>query len=163
MQTTVKEPTDPIPVILNTNIGDCVRAWREYRGLRPSALAEKARVSRSYISSLEHNVIKNPNKRHLIRIADALDIDVITLLNCHLPPIDSDGTTNERPAAPTATDKPISPPPITLSAEIERRINAAHLSDQEVQIIVNSLLSATDQMLKIATASRGDAIDKRSK
>ena len=152
MQTTVAETTNSIPVTLKRPIGKCVRAWREYRGLRPSDLAKKAKVTRSYISSLEHNAIKTPNEEHLTRIAVALDLDVMALYSRQLPP-----TTTSKGEPESSTDKSennIHRSPVTLGTEIERRIRTADLNEQELKVIADSLLSVTDQMLGIVKATR---------
>ncbi len=151
MQATVAEAVNTIPVTLKRSIGKCVRAWREYRGLRPSDLAEKAQVTRSYISSLEHNAIKNPNDEHLIRIADALGIDVMVLFTRQLPP---DSIIDEQESSTNSNEINIHRSPVTLGTEIERKLRTANLSDQELKVIADSLLSVTDQMLGIVNATR---------
>jgi transcriptional regulator with XRE-family HTH domain len=157
MQATVAEAriADSIPVTLTISIGDCVRTWREYRSLRPSDLAEKAQVTRSYISSLEHNAIKNPNERHLARIADALDIDIMVLFTRQLPPVDQHSHSSRRQSFSIGDPEVgLHRSSITLGTEIERKIKKANLSTQEMQVIADSLLSVTDQMLEIVKVTR---------
>jgi transcriptional regulator with XRE-family HTH domain len=154
MQATVAEAVNTIPVTLKRSIGKCVRAWREYRRLRPSDLAEKAQVTRSYISSLEHNAIKNPNDEHLIRIADALGIDVMVLFTRQLPPDSIIDIIDEQESSTNSNEINIHRSPVTLGTEIERKLRTANLSDQELKVIADSLLSVTDQMLGIVNATR---------
>jgi transcriptional regulator with XRE-family HTH domain len=71
--------------IFQTPIGDAVKAWREYRGLRPMDLAERSGRSRGHISEIERNRIQNPDDSVLIDIAEALDIPVEYLVLRRLP------------------------------------------------------------------------------
>jgi len=73
--------TDTIPTI-----GDVIRAWRKYRELRPSQLADMAQVRRPYLSELEHNKTANPRPEHLEKLATVLRVPVIDLLGRVMPP-----------------------------------------------------------------------------
>ena len=53
-------------------LGKIVRVCRKLKIMAQERLAEKADVSQSYISRLERNVIKNPKKGILTKIAMAL-------------------------------------------------------------------------------------------
>lgn len=77
----------PIADVPDRLIGEVVRAWREWKGLTLTALADLAGspVSKSYLSSLENGRIQSPGRLHLIRIADALDLPVSVLMTRRLP------------------------------------------------------------------------------
>lgn len=57
-----------------TNIGQEIRKARERRGISLSKLAEKAEVSKSYLSNLETGKLENPTIEVLERLARALDV-----------------------------------------------------------------------------------------
>lgn len=43
-------------------IGDVIRAWRKFHGLRSIELAEKAEVRSQYLSEIENNKTANPRE-----------------------------------------------------------------------------------------------------
>jgi transcriptional regulator with XRE-family HTH domain len=56
-------------------LGSRVRALRVDQGLSQEALADKARIGRSYMSGIERGV-RNCSTLHLVRLARALDVSV---------------------------------------------------------------------------------------
>jgi transcriptional regulator with XRE-family HTH domain len=56
-----------------------IRRQRLARGLSQSALAQQAAVSHAYISRLEKGAVARPSAALLVRLAQALEIDVETL------------------------------------------------------------------------------------
>mgnify|MGYP002360724953 CR=1 FL=1 len=52
------------------------RNLRQRRGLTLIELAEKARVSQSYLSKLENGKIKEPGVRAVLKIAEAFDTSI---------------------------------------------------------------------------------------
>ncbi len=61
-------------------IGRAVQRLRTARGLTQDALARKARVSRIYVASLERGVRRNPSVAVVRRLARALGVPVMELL-----------------------------------------------------------------------------------
>ncbi|UZJ80081.1 helix-turn-helix domain-containing protein [Fictibacillus sp. KU28468] len=62
-------------------IGELVKKYRKEKGLSLSALAERAGIAKSYLSSLERNIQTNPSVQLLEKLAVVLDIPVEKLLN----------------------------------------------------------------------------------
>ncbi|MBY0595685.1 helix-turn-helix domain-containing protein [Bacillus bingmayongensis] len=62
-------------------IGERIKRLRLQRGISLTELAEKAGVAKSYISSIERNLQKNPSIQFLEKIANVLQIPVDTLLH----------------------------------------------------------------------------------
>ncbi|AIM17164.1 DNA-binding anti-repressor SinI [Neobacillus sedimentimangrovi] len=61
-------------------IGDRVKKFRQERKMSLSELAEQAGVAKSYLSSLERNLQKNPSIQFLEKIAAVLNIPVQQLI-----------------------------------------------------------------------------------
>ena len=61
-------------------IGERVKKYRQERNLSLSELAEQAGVAKSYLSSLERNLQKNPSIQFLEKIAVVLNIPVDHLI-----------------------------------------------------------------------------------
>jgi DNA-binding XRE family transcriptional regulator len=62
------------------HIGEKVKELREKRGLTQAALAYKAGIGQSYISKIEHQLINTPSAQALGGIADALGVELDTLM-----------------------------------------------------------------------------------
>lgn len=61
-------------------IGKNICEIRKLRGFTLSELAEKAKVSKSYLSNIERNLNKNPSIEVINKIARVLNVDLKTLL-----------------------------------------------------------------------------------
>ena len=61
-------------------IGDNICKLRKQRGLTLSELAEKAVVSKSYLSNIERSLNKNPSIHVLEKIASVLQVDLQKLI-----------------------------------------------------------------------------------
>jgi transcriptional regulator with XRE-family HTH domain len=59
-------------------LGSRVRALRVHQGLSQEALADRARIGRSYMSGIERGV-RNCSTLHLFRLARALDVSITDL------------------------------------------------------------------------------------
>jgi XRE family transcriptional regulator of biofilm formation len=57
-----------------------IRALREQKGMTQEKVAQKAKVTKFYISQLETGLRKNPSLAVLKRIAKALDVPVRRLM-----------------------------------------------------------------------------------
>ncbi|MGD6802220.1 helix-turn-helix domain-containing protein [Rossellomorea vietnamensis] len=61
-------------------IGERVKKLRQERKMSMTELADKAGVAKSYLSSIERNLQKNPSVQFLEKISKALDVPVDSLL-----------------------------------------------------------------------------------
>lgn len=61
-------------------IGTNIKAIREKRNYTLSELAERAQISKSYLSNIERNLNQNPSIQIIDRIAAVLEVDFRTLL-----------------------------------------------------------------------------------
>ncbi|WP_456273082.1 helix-turn-helix domain-containing protein [Bacillus sp. AK031] len=61
-------------------IGERVKKLRQERKMSMTELAEKAGVAKSYLSSIERNLQKNPSVQFLEKISSALNVPVDSLL-----------------------------------------------------------------------------------
>jgi XRE family transcriptional regulator, master regulator for biofilm formation len=62
-------------------IGERVKKYRQERKMSLSELAEQAGVAKSYLSSLERNLQKNPSIQFLEKIASVLNIPIDRLIH----------------------------------------------------------------------------------
>ncbi len=62
-------------------IGDNIGKIRKQKGFSLSELAERAGISKSYLSNIERNVNHNPSIHVIEKIAAVLDVDLQLLLN----------------------------------------------------------------------------------
>jgi len=70
----------PAEVVDRLIAGDSpVRVWRDYRGLMQQQLADKARISKPYLSQIESSA-REPSLTVIKRIAKALKVDVDDLI-----------------------------------------------------------------------------------
>ena len=69
-------------------IGDVIRAWRIFRGLRSTELAARAGVRSQYLSEIEHNRTNNPKEDYLKKLANALEVPLKDILGRGMPPKD---------------------------------------------------------------------------
>jgi XRE family transcriptional regulator, master regulator for biofilm formation len=61
-------------------IGSTIYKNRKQKGLTLSELAQRAKISKSYLSNIERNLNRNPSIQVVSRIADVLDIEIDILL-----------------------------------------------------------------------------------
>lgn len=69
-------------------IGERIKKLRTERGLSLSELADKAGVAKSYLSSIERQIQKNPSVQFLEKISSVLDVPVNDLLGQQTSNID---------------------------------------------------------------------------
>ncbi|WP_243386354.1 helix-turn-helix domain-containing protein [Bacillus kexueae] len=69
-------------------IGERIKKLRTERGLSLSELADKAGVAKSYLSSIERQIQKNPSVQFLEKISSVLDVPVNDLLRQQTSNID---------------------------------------------------------------------------
>ncbi|RCW74853.1 helix-turn-helix domain-containing protein [Saliterribacillus persicus] len=61
-------------------IGDNINRIRKEKNLTLSELAERAQISKSYLSNIERNLNDNPSIQILEKISKVLDVSLITLV-----------------------------------------------------------------------------------
>lgn len=66
-------------------IGTNINHFRTQSGITLSELAERAGISKSYLSSIERNLKQNPSIQVIEKIALVLNVDLKTLLQVNLP------------------------------------------------------------------------------
>nr|TXF87533.1 helix-turn-helix transcriptional regulator [Alkalicoccus halolimnae] len=66
-------------------IGDLIIKHRKKKGLTLTELADRAEISKSNLSNIERNINKNPSVKVLNKIAEVLEVDLITLLGIDIP------------------------------------------------------------------------------
>jgi transcriptional regulator with XRE-family HTH domain len=69
-------------------IGDVIRAWRDFHGLRSTELAALAGVRSQYLSEIEHNRTANPREEFLKKLAVPLKITLRDIYARQMPPED---------------------------------------------------------------------------
>ncbi len=67
-------------------IGQNIYRLRTQSGITLTELAERAGISKSYLSSIERNVKQNPSIQVMEKIALVLDVDLKTLLKVDVVP-----------------------------------------------------------------------------
>lgn len=67
-------------------VGPRVRALREARGLSLSELAQRAGISKAYLSQLENDPLKRPSAEIVWRLAQVLEVPMARLLGVDEPP-----------------------------------------------------------------------------
>jgi XRE family transcriptional regulator of biofilm formation len=76
-------------------IGTNINHFRTQSGISLSELAERAGISKSYLSSIERNLKKNPSIQVIEKIALVLNVDLKTLLQVNLPDPEAKETPDE--------------------------------------------------------------------
>ncbi|SER48564.1 Transcriptional regulator, contains XRE-family HTH domain [Gracilibacillus ureilyticus] len=61
-------------------IGTNISRMRKQKGLTLSELAEKSKISKSYLSNLERNLNDNPSIQVVEKLAEVLNVDLAALL-----------------------------------------------------------------------------------
>lgn len=70
---------------MSIDVSEAVKAIRELRGMSISELARRAGLSKATVSDIEANANRSPGLDTLVRIADALDVHVATLMGVDGP------------------------------------------------------------------------------
>jgi XRE family transcriptional regulator of biofilm formation len=65
-------------------LGRTIYEIRKQRGLSLTELAERAKISKSYLSNIERDINKNPSIQVIKRIAIVLDTDLKALINTEI-------------------------------------------------------------------------------
>lgn len=61
-------------------LGEKIKQLRQQRGMSLTELAEKANVSKSYLSTIERDIQKNPSIQFLEKIAEVFGISILDLI-----------------------------------------------------------------------------------
>lgn len=102
-------------------IGYNISQIRKEKGLTLSELADKAEISKSYLSNIERNLNDNPSIQVLVKISQVLNVDIRTLVD-----IDS-------------SDKVIDPEWIDFIMEL-RRLGIEKDTIQELKPLIEFML-----------------------
>jgi transcriptional regulator with XRE-family HTH domain len=104
-------------------IGDVVREWRQYWQISLTDFCQQTKLSKGYVSELEHNKIDNPKKDKLKILAKALRITEMDIVSRRMPP--KDGAAQSTPSSKQGIagqgnqeDSPVPPPSILAVAGI---------------------------------------------
>ena len=62
-------------------ISNNIYKFRKQRGISLSELAERAKISKSYISNIERNLNSNPSIKVIEKISSVLQVDLSVLIN----------------------------------------------------------------------------------
>lgn len=82
-------------------IGTNINRIRTRSGITLSELADRAGISKSYLSSIERNLKQNPSIQVIERIALVLRVDLKTLLQVNMPDLERQaGESGEQHALP---------------------------------------------------------------
>ncbi len=123
---------------MQIKVGEIIRVKREEKNISLVEFAKQAGISPGYLSQLENGKKTNPNLDLLMRIADALDIDIDELLGFEQE--------NESPAARV---------PSLLRLIIAKDRNMKALEDKEIQKKIGNLL---DHLLESKYFIEDDAL-----
>jgi transcriptional regulator with XRE-family HTH domain len=104
-------------------IGEVIRAWRVFRGLRLIDLAEKAGVPKGYVSALEHDRKTHPWRENLKKLAAALGISLQDIDDLRMPPAKAAGKAHQTAGQGTHAVSP--PHPSTAQAPQPPAVPAA--------------------------------------
>jgi len=96
-----------IPAALTIPVGEVIRSWREFRGWSVTELADRAQLTKGYISQLENNKIKRPNDQRLANLAGALGIEVWDIIARRMP-TDEESSAHEKLTEPESPSIPSS-------------------------------------------------------
>jgi len=69
-------------------IGDNIHKLRKKKGLTLTELAERAKVSKSYLSNIERNLNKNPSIQVIEKITNVLQVDPSILINSEIKEVE---------------------------------------------------------------------------
>jgi transcriptional regulator with XRE-family HTH domain len=150
MEPVIQDVNTSISLPSSISIGQLVKEWRLYRGLKPAQLAKIAQIPPNYISALESGYIKTPAFDRLDVLADSLGISVLDISERRLPPKEPTDITQQVPYANRSSTKRQT----TLAAEIERQIIDSELSKPEQQLLAKHLMRVTSEMVDLIKASR---------
>ena len=115
-------------------VGARVRALRESAGIEQSELADRAELSRAYVSRLENGGILNPKVYDLARIADVLNTTVSRLIE---PP------SHDTAPLRVALDELMEPGSAELAAEVVSQIGHWPAAEQQfaLEFVLNQVRS----------------------
>lgn len=140
----------------SVHIGLVVKAWREYRGLKPTKLAEASGVSRAYVSLLERRQIQQPGSQQLNRLAQVLGVPLVDLVNHKMPPVfesafESQLKISDSPLISASSSKSHSE---AVGERIHQMLTNASLSELEKQQIGEQIIDLTQNIVQMMTTAR---------
>ena len=145
-------------------IGEVILAWRKFRELSSTELADKAGVRIGYLSTIEHNKTVNPWPEHLEKLADALGVPLLDIHARRMPPKKKGRKRLKRATGPTLSPKqPAAPQPSmahpaialpdslldTAYERIEDIIESKRFSEEEMKRFASGLIEAAELLSKV--------------
>jgi transcriptional regulator with XRE-family HTH domain len=141
-------------------MGAVIRAWRLFRGMSSTELAEKAGVRIAYLSEIEHDRTIHPKEEYLEKLADALKVPLQDILGRRLPPKDGEVEEEDGQASGAASYRAgvslpataisiRSLPSSTLGGQIEHLIASADFSEKEVKDVGAALIGITKHLITL--------------
>jgi transcriptional regulator with XRE-family HTH domain len=151
-------------------IGDVVREWRRYLQISLTEFSKKTKLTKGYISELEHNKIDNPKPPKRKALAAALGITERDIVSRRMPPKSDEAEEDED----QRSDTPI--PSIAHAAkaipyvpfdttedeieEIKDLIASASLPEEEDKKVKAALVEITKQLLSLIGVQRKSQTQK---
>jgi transcriptional regulator with XRE-family HTH domain len=141
-------------------IGDVVREWRQNLQISLTDFCQQTKLSKGYVSELEHNKIDNPKMDKLEVLAKALRMTVMDIVSRRMPP--KDGAVQSTPSSKQGIagqgdqeDSPVSLPSLGNPAmtladsllditfeQIEAIIESKHFSEEQMERMAAGLIDA---------------------
>jgi len=135
-------------------IGDVVREWRQYRQISLTEFSQQTKLSKGYISELEHKKIDNPKPAKLKRMAAALGISELDIVSRRMP------DKRRRRGGALSSDPIEEPTPdsqaveaTTVGQDIDEVIEG--LSQEGLKALREILVPHTRQLVRLIKLNRG--------
>jgi transcriptional regulator with XRE-family HTH domain len=145
-------------------IGEVILAWRKFRELSSTELADKAGVRIGYLSTIEHNKTVNPWPEHLEKLADALGVPLLDIHARRMPPKKKGRKRLKRATGPTLSPKQPAAPQPTIAGpslalpdklfgsareEFKDLIASAYLTDEEEEKVFSVFVEIAKPILAL--------------
>lgn len=161
------------PAFLRISAGQCVRRWREQRGWAASELAKRAGVSKAYLSDLENDKTQTPGNEKLVQLAHGLAIPPEYIHDRVMPEDVEAGKDGDQEASGVVGPERdvkreaaleavlintlvVAFPDVDLTPgqQIDDLLASASLSDDEVQVIAEHLVTEAGRLLALLSRVR---------
>jgi transcriptional regulator with XRE-family HTH domain len=135
-------------------IGDVVREWRRYHQISLTEFSKRTKLTKGYISELEHNKIDNPKQDKLERMAEPLRISVRDILSRRMPELRRRrGGALASPPIEEPSPMPDSVEATTVGQDIDKELEG--LSQEECDMVREFLVPQARQLKRLIKLNRG--------
>ena len=135
-------------------IGDVVREWRRYHQISLTEFSKRTKLTKGYISELEHNKIDNPKQDKLERMAEPLRISVRDILSRRMPELRRRrGGALASPSIEEPSPMPDSVEATTVGQDIDKELEG--LSQEECDMVREFLVPQARQLKRLIKLNRG--------